>query len=376
MNSTLITEYSIRTMEYSIEQSIEDVITIFHKLAAIIAILIFDTVFMMLPLCCYSWPLFQQMLPKLNWFTAGLVFGLSILELVNDDQTDIIHAISDHYNQNDLPNVWFTTKLVSYFSGIIFSFSFMFCLFIHFYINNKSQLSTVQVNNVNKNDAFQETEMIEIKQSSYSSNQPLPFQSSTVYEIQSKQRQSRTVNENNARITLNDREDQKALVENEQKNKTLRDLMFWVFATSLESFFSCLVLGCQTEERVIWIIFMAILTGDWAECIVLGQKIKQHYKLNYCSRQLGIIFFIQLMSVFGFLVGMLTQLLPDQWQAVISKLLFASLSGIFCYISLVDMIIKDLMDEQYMNLYSFMLLACLTFFGLATSCIINVWYLV
>jgi hypothetical protein len=129
-----------------------------------------------------------------------------------------------------------------------------------------------------------------------------------------------------------------------------------------------MVLGCQTSARLVWIIFVAIIASDWAECIVLGQHL--HNARFARGTRVAIIAFVQGAAALGFFLGLLTELLSTEIQLIISRLLFAALSGVFLYISLVDMIMKEL-GEQPLTRRQFFIKCILIYVGLAIAIIVN-----
>lgn len=286
----------------------------FTKCVAVGGIVVFDTVCTFLPLCLSTLAPCGPLLQAFNSVAGGLMMGFSVLELVNNDGVE--------------------ARTLTFASGVSFTIFFLTTFFLHFFSTHRDEMFTREVHLADRASLSQRLLLRLVIARSGDS------------------------------VPLEEKDDPGPV----HSKDTRKALFVWTIIISIESCFSCMVLGCQTSARLVWIIFVAIIASDWAECIVLGQHL--HNARFARGTRVAIIAFVQGAAALGFFLGLLTELLSTEIQLIISRLLFAALSGVFLYISLVDMIMKEL-GEQPLTRRQFFIKCILIYVGLAIAIIVN-----
>jgi len=312
------------------------------KISTIVCIVLFDTGFILIPIIFSQFKQFTAIMPWINLSSAGLMMGLSILELVNDDP-----EIDD--------------VVMSYVCGIVFTSSFLFSFFAHHYASHKEAMKKVELT-LTRDKTVEQQLILRLLESRM-----------TITATNSVQ----MVDKNDEFIQLDKEEDEQqqvAIVDIDPipKDESLRSLLFWVITISADSFFSCIVLGCQTKSKLVWIIFTSIVSSDWATCIILGQRIHQHFRHRSAFTQMFVVVLIQVTNVSGFLVGILVEMFDKLVQDTISKVLFAALSGLYLYISVIDMMLRE-MHASTMTRRHFLLKCLVIYGGLLMAILMNVF---
>lgn len=326
-----------------------DLTLITNKVIAIAVITVLNTVFTLIPLFLTSFKIPSVVLESFNSVGAGLILGISVLGIVSpaDSKFEM-------------------TKTLSQVSGTFFVFSFFFSFVLSFYFTNSSKMRenegldelTLRAKLV-RGKHFVKFKLMSIKQI----QDPLDDEQKEDPLVVSKQRELKAEKNQQQRFYENAAEE----------TKNFRGMIGWVFFISLESFLSCIVLASQTRPQVVWIIFMAIVSGDWAEDIILGQKIHKYFKFRSVGYQIGIILMIQLMNVLGFGIGLLADILSPLAQEYISTILLSSLSGFFLYMTMIDMIIRE-MYATLSTRRNFLKKCILISLGLFGSVFINIYF--
>lgn len=363
-----------------------------QKLVAVTLIALLDTFIMALPLLFSNKvETYLKWMPWLNSLASGLTIGLSILPLGKNES-----------------------------NGKILVYTFLISFFVHFWMKHSTKLKNNSIIAVNaKKRQERENSII------FNENETLPTTEINNREISSKT-SSRTLNGDiettdksgketqNEKIEKMDEEFENVLREsyrederrqmvsngipstildrsidiinsNNSRNSSLQlssstpntkhGLIFWIVAMIAESFFSCFVLGCQTSMQIVWILFATIMCGDWAECIILGQKIHEHFQARSVFFQLVIVFSMQLASVFGFLIGMLGIMLNKNTQTVLSVVLFSCICGLFLYIAIVDMMMREMYGEKELTKERFILKSILILTGLTLAIVMDTYFI-
>lgn len=346
---------------------------VINKMAAMTAITLLNTIFTLIPLFSSGFTHHEKIMKWFSSSAAGLMCGLSVLEMIN------CNSEQQHLFQNNL--------LLERLSGACFIFSFVFTFFANFYFANLQSMKSKELieksrsttqNNQTLYEQLQQRSIrqLEVRIPSTTSSSSVEM-NEQLLSFEERYRQTLSLTETNISdiidITPPSHPSPHSHTTNENSSKS--SLVIWIVAVSVESFFSCIVLASQSRPRVIWIIFSSVISGDWAECIIIGQKIHNHFKYQSIFKQVAIVILLQFINIIGFIIGMMVDLLTPFIQLIISTLLFASLNGVFLHISMVDMIMKDFYIDVNLTRKRFYLRILLVTLGILSSIMINVFFM-
>ncbi len=301
-----------------------------NKVSAILVITVLNTIFTLIPLFATSFEFYKRVMDIFNSIAGGLMLGISVLEMLDSDQRSI-----DSRSKNEV-------------AGAIFIISFVSTFFIHFYFSNIEKMKQAEVQLV------KETPTLYARMDSFK----------TLFARANRVQEDDDDDDGNR--------DEKMLV---SSTHSLRVLFSWTLAISIESFFSCIVLASQTKPRLVWILFTSIVSGDWAECMILGQKIHNYFQYSSLFYQFLIVALMQFINIAGFAIGIMADMLTPWVQDYISTILFAALSGVFLYMSMIDMIMKELYTDLKLTRRRFFFKIFLISLGIALSIVINVFFI-
>lgn len=331
----------------------------YNKLVAILIITVLNTSFTLIPLFATSFRLYECFLDHFNSFAGGLVLGISVLEMLDSDRKE----------QNDL---------LSELAGTSFIVSFVATFFIHFYFTNldkmkqtEALLSREQPTLYLRMDSFKHFSREFSRANTFSEER----NDSTNVEMarMPDSDTNYTINGDNMIITSSSSSLSSSLQLHQVSS--YRSLFAWCVAISTESFFSCIVLASQTRSRIVWVLFTAIVSGDWAESLILGQKIHDYFRYRSLFYQFFIVAIVQMINLFGFVIGILSNMLTPWVQEYVSAILFALLSGVFLYMSMIDMIMKELYTDVKLTRKRFSFKVILILAGIVCSIFVNICFI-
>jgi hypothetical protein len=308
-----------------------------------------DVLFVALPLCCLNIERIVRYFDLFNSFSGGLLMGIALIDMLGDSYGTMAEGMPFFTRSNAI--FLGTFLLVSFYQAYQFNRRQMHeaeqeinqnllehqLLFRIHLIDHRRERQYFR--NFTRREAVLEKQLQTSIEGLEGEHGEHDEEDDAVFQRRRRQRQlAGAENDDNQPATSE--------LSSEQTRAALQTLFF---SMCFESFFSCAVIVFQGDAASVYNLTLAMMTGDWGECVVLGILLHRYSEsANNRGHWSPLIYIVLLLAsnAIGLALGfVVTQFFPGAIRDF-SSVCLAALAGLYFYFAANEMILRDLFSPE------------------------------